>query len=160
MRILREGLTALAWLAFWSGVLLVLGALVRLGTGLADSPRLAHPRLCEDGRVRACLRGHEGRVVSVSPGKGVNVTYDDGRREATFDVRGDARPAARAAVRVEFWGREAVSFTDAHGRRYKDDARWPAGFPGWGFIALGFGGALMLPAALLKGWRIRRSRRR
>jgi hypothetical protein len=155
-----ELLNGLVWLACIFGALMIVSGLTRGIFGYVDGRKLAHPHLCGDGRDRDCLEGHDGRVVSVGPGNVVHVQYDDGAANTSFELRGSARPEPRAFVRVELWGGQAVSFTDANGHRYKDDFLWPAGYPPWGFVMIGLGAVLVAPVTVRKVRRVRRSRRR
>lgn len=157
-RVLNAALAFSIWLATVGGVLVILGGVVRLGSGLRDSSRLAHPQLCGDGMVRDCLESYPGRIVAVRSVREVTISYDDGRSEATMQTSADVRLPPQSFVRVELWAGLPVSFTDAHRRRYKD-SNWPTGV-GWGPAAVILGGVLMLPAALRKLWRLRQSRRR
>jgi hypothetical protein len=141
----------LAWSAAALGAVCIFGGLARIGLGWADTARVSH--FCGDGREHGCLDGRPGRVVSIS-GPNVKVIWDDGARSETIEVRGDARPAPRAFVRVELWDGRAVSFTDRRGIQYRDDVFWPGGYPAFAFVLVTLGVLLIAPAAV--GTRLRR----
>jgi hypothetical protein len=159
IRKLRAAIVAIAWLAFIFGVLCTLGGAVWVVDGFVDGPRVGRAGICRTGQHHNCLATHQARVESVGAENAVRISYDDGREHATLYLRGAAHPPARAFVRVERWGGTIVAISDRHGRRYKEQ-HWPVRWDRWPFGMTASGIVLMLPVALLKAWRIRRSRRR